>query len=211
MHEFSCNVGITIARTTPCHTTIHPTQANGGDHIGLQMVTLKWMHDDIISLLALCQGNPGSLLHPTKKGSVTQNFDVSLLSAPARCLKNSWDFFNLRRFNAYVMSLTAMCWFSIRASCNKSGNIVHIPYTPTKKVKQHWMVKLCIQKLQQNLNCEMYLNCTMYKPNIYTIWYIEYNSIFDKIGMRKYPLKCFSGTVSLKDTSIETQVKFPQY
>ena len=31
----------------------------------------------------------------------------------------------------------------------------------------------------------MYLKYTMYKPNIYTIWYIECNSIFDKIGMRK--------------------------
>ena len=35
----------------------------------------------------------------------------------------------------------------------------------------------------------MYFKCTMSKPNIYTIWYIEYNSIFDKIGM-KYPWKC---------------------
>ena len=37
----------------------------------------------------------------------------------------------------------------------------------------------------------MYLKHTMHKPNIYAIWYIEYNSIFDKIGMRKYPWKCF--------------------
>ena len=27
--------------------------------------------------------------------------------------------------------------------------------------------------------------------NIYTIWYIECNSIFNEIGMRKYPWKCF--------------------
>ena len=40
------------------------------------------------------------------------------------------------------------------------------------------MVKLWIQKLQWNLKCGMYLKYTMYKPNIYTIWYIEYNSIF---------------------------------
>ena len=30
----------------------------------------------------------------------------------------------------------------------------------------------------------MYLKCTMGKPNIYTIWYIECNSTFDKIGTR---------------------------
>ena len=30
----------------------------------------------------------------------------------------------------------------------------------------------------------MYLKCTMSKPNIYTIWYMECDSIFDKIGMR---------------------------
>ena len=35
----------------------------------------------------------------------------------------------------------------------------------------------------------MYLKYTMYKPNIYTIWYIECNSFSDKIGMRKYPWK----------------------
>ena len=45
------------------------------------------------------------------------------------------------------------------------------------------MAKSRIQKLQLNLKCEMYLMCTMRKPNIYTIWYIECNSIFDKIGM----------------------------
>ena len=33
----------------------------------------------------------------------------------------------------------------------------------------------------------MYLKYTMHKSNIYTIWYIEYNSIFDTIWMRKYP------------------------
>ena len=53
------------------------------------------------------------------------------------------------------------------------------------------MVKLWIQKLQQNLKCRMYLKWTMPKPNIYTIWYIEWNSIFDKIGVRKYAWKCF--------------------
>ena len=37
----------------------------------------------------------------------------------------------------------------------------------------------------------MYLKYTMYKPNIYTIWYIECNSIFDKIEMSKYPWTCF--------------------
>ena len=33
----------------------------------------------------------------------------------------------------------------------------------------------------------MHLNYMVHKPNIYTIWYIEYNSIFGKIGVRKYP------------------------
>ena len=37
----------------------------------------------------------------------------------------------------------------------------------------------------------MYLKYTMQKPNIYTSWYIECDSIFDKIGMMKYPLKYF--------------------
>ena len=40
------------------------------------------------------------------------------------------------------------------------------------------MVKSRIHKLQLIFKCEMYLKCTMNKPNIYTIWYIEYNSIF---------------------------------
>ena len=31
----------------------------------------------------------------------------------------------------------------------------------------------------------MYLKYTMHKHNIYTIWCIEYNSIFDKSGTRK--------------------------
>ena len=53
------------------------------------------------------------------------------------------------------------------------------------------MVKLWIQKLQLNLRCGMYLKYMTHKPNISTIWYIECNSIFDKIGMRKYPWKCF--------------------
>ena len=35
------------------------------------------------------------------------------------------------------------------------------------------------------------LKNTMHKPNIYTIWNIECNSIFDEIGMTKYPWKCF--------------------
>ena len=39
------------------------------------------------------------------------------------------------------------------------------------------MVKLRIQKLQIKLKCGMYLKYTMYKPNIYTTWYIECNSI----------------------------------
>ena len=30
----------------------------------------------------------------------------------------------------------------------------------------------------------MHLKYTTSKPNIYTIWYIEWNSIFDKIGIR---------------------------
>ena len=33
----------------------------------------------------------------------------------------------------------------------------------------------------------MYLK---YKPNIYTIWYIRYDSTFDKIVMKKYPRNC---------------------
>ena len=37
----------------------------------------------------------------------------------------------------------------------------------------------------------MNLKYTMHKPSIYTIWYIECNSIFGKIGMKKYPWKCF--------------------
>ena len=32
------------------------------------------------------------------------------------------------------------------------------------------MVKLLIQKLQQNLIYGLYLKYTMHKPNIYTIW-----------------------------------------
>ena len=47
----------------------------------------------------------------------------------------------------------------------------------------------------------MYLKYTMHKPNIYTIWYIECYSIFDKIGIRKY--------LFLKDTFIEIKGKFP--
>ena len=42
----------------------------------------------------------------------------------------------------------------------------------------------------------MYLKYTMYKPNIYIIWYIECNNVL-------------SGTVSLKDTLIKTKGKFP--
>ena len=37
----------------------------------------------------------------------------------------------------------------------------------------------------------MYLKYAMHKPNIYTIWHIECYSIFDKIGMKKYPWKSF--------------------
>ena len=37
----------------------------------------------------------------------------------------------------------------------------------------------------------MYLKYTMHKPNIYIIWYIEFDSIFDEIGMTKYPWKRF--------------------
>ena len=37
----------------------------------------------------------------------------------------------------------------------------------------------------------MRLKYVGYKPNIYTIWYIISNNIFDKIGMSKYPRKCF--------------------
>ena len=54
------------------------------------------------------------------------------------------------------------------------------------------MVKLWIQILQLNLKSGMYLKYTMHKPNIYTIWYIECNSIFFyKIGMREYTWKYF--------------------
>ena len=54
------------------------------------------------------------------------------------------------------------------------------------------MMKLWNQKLQLNLKCVMYLKYTMQQPNIYTICYIECNSIFDKIGMREYPWKRLS-------------------
>ena len=37
----------------------------------------------------------------------------------------------------------------------------------------------------------MYQKYTMHKPNIYTIGYIECDSIFDKIVMTKYPWKYF--------------------
>ena len=37
----------------------------------------------------------------------------------------------------------------------------------------------------------MYLKYAMHKPRLYSIWYIEYDSIFDKIGMTKYPWKYF--------------------
>ena len=40
------------------------------------------------------------------------------------------------------------------------------------------MVKLWIQQLRQNLKRRMCLKYTMHNPNIYTIWYIECNSIF---------------------------------
>ena len=53
------------------------------------------------------------------------------------------------------------------------------------------MVKLWIKQLQQNFKCRMCLKYPMHKPSIYTIWYIECNSIFDKIATRKYPWKCF--------------------
>ena len=41
------------------------------------------------------------------------------------------------------------------------------------------------------LKCGMYLRCTMHKPNIYTIWYIECNSICHEMRMKKYPWKRF--------------------
>ena len=36
-----------------------------------------------------------------------------------------------------------------------------------------------------NFEMGMHLNYTVHKPNIYTIWYMKYHSIFCKIGMRK--------------------------
>ena len=48
----------------------------------------------------------------------------------------------------------------------------------------------------------MYLKYTAHKANIYTIWYIKCNNIFDNIRMRKYPWKFFNGIVVLKDTLI---------
>ena len=38
---------------------------------------------------------------------------------------------------------------------------------------------------------EMEAALILHKPNIYTIWYITYNNIFHKIGVRKYPQTCF--------------------
>ena len=53
------------------------------------------------------------------------------------------------------------------------------------------MVILWIQKMQLSLKWWMHLNYTVHKPDIYTIWYIKYDSICYTIGMRKYPQKCF--------------------
>ena len=41
------------------------------------------------------------------------------------------------------------------------------------------------------LKCGIYLKYTMYTPNIYTLSHMECNSMFYKIGMRKYPWKSF--------------------
>ena len=37
----------------------------------------------------------------------------------------------------------------------------------------------------------MNLKYTAHKSNIYNIWYIKCESFFNKIGMKKYPRKCF--------------------
>ena len=54
----------------------------------------------------------------------------------------------------------------------------------------------------------MYLNYTMNKPNINTIWYIEYNSFFIQFGWENIHENIFSDTVFLKDTLIEIKGKF---
>ena len=56
----------------------------------------------------------------------------------------------------------------------------------------------------------MYLKCTMSKPNIYTIWYIECNSIFlMKLEWGNTHGNVFSGTVFLKVTLIWIKSNFP--
>ena len=55
----------------------------------------------------------------------------------------------------------------------------------------------------------MNLKYTMYKPNIYIIWYIECNSVFDKMVWGNIHGNVLSGTASLKDTLIKTKGKFP--
>ena len=49
---------------------------------------------------------------------------------------------------------------------------------------------------------------TVLKPNIYIVWYNKCDSIFDKIGMKKYPQNIFSCSVFLKATLIEINGKF---
>ena len=71
------------------------------------------------------------------------------------------------------------------------------------------MVKLWIHKLQENLKRGIYLKYTMHRPYIYNIWYIECDSICDKIGMTKYPWNYFRDTVFMKDTLIEIKDTFP--
>ena len=61
----------------------------------------------------------------------------------------------------------------------------------------------------------MYLKYMMHKPNVYTVWYIEYDSIFDKIWMGKYPWKCFQwyclpeGHINLNKGQISIKLVHP--
>ena len=87
-----------------------------------------------------------------------------------------------RNSSALAMELRLYC----------SNHRYVILYSHQKKFSNTWWWnQLWIQKLQKYLKCRMYLKYAMHKPNIYTIWYIECTSIFDKIGMMKYPWKSF--------------------
>ena len=70
------------------------------------------------------------------------------------------------------------------------------------------MVKLWIQQLRQNLKCRMCLKYMMHKPNIYTIWYIECNSILMKSGWGNIHGNVFNDTVYLKGTLIWIKGEF---